>query len=188
MGSKQRVRNKLSILTCGLLLHILPINASAQDALGGSEAPIEITADSLDVHQDRQVAIFTGDVVAIQEDMTLKSDRMTVFYRNSEQVKENKNLQRISKIDVDGNVFLTTPKETAKGDKGIYYVDQKIIRLFNNVVLTQENNIIKGDGLEYNMQTKRSRVVSRTAAKPETSDPYERKNGRVKGVFVPSKE
>lgn len=160
----------------------MPVDVQAQLS---EDAPVEITADSLDVYQDRQVAIFSGKVEAVQKDVTLNADRMTVFYRSSEETKGTQ-AQRISKIDVDGNVFLKTPKETAKGDKGIYYVDQKIVRLFGNVSLTQGKSIIQGDGMEYNMATGRSKVVSRASAGKQMGKPAG--GGRVKGVFIPDKQ
>lgn len=148
---------------------------------GENKGPIEIDADTLDVHQDKQVAVFSGSVVAKQGNMTLKSDRMTVYYRDKAAVGE----QKIQKIDVDGNVFITTPAESAKGSKGVYYVDQKIIRLFNNVTLTQGKNILNGDALEYDMTTGRSRVVSQAAASQIPGGAVQSGGGRVKAVFTP---
>ena len=45
-----------------------------------SNLPIEITADSLEVVQNQQIATFTGNVDAVQGDMVLSADRLRVYY------------------------------------------------------------------------------------------------------------
>ena len=45
--------------------------------------PIDVKSDSLEVHQDEQKAIFTGNVVATQGDSVLRTNELTVFYDNS---------------------------------------------------------------------------------------------------------
>lgn len=145
-----------------------------------SRGPIEITADALEVRQPDQVAVFTGNVLAIQGDMNLKSDRMTVFYRPSDQQQEGQ--ESVSKIEVDGNVFLSNPTETARGAKGIYDVDKNEIRLLGDVVLTRAENILKGEALIYNMDTGKS--VLTNAGKPVEGG----KPDRVRALFVPNKK
>lgn len=146
----------------------------------GDRGPIEITADALEVRQPDHIAIFTGNVLAIQGDMNLKSDRMKVFYRPNEEQTEGQ--ESISKIEVDGNVFLTNPTETARGLKGIYDVDSNEIRLLGNVILTRAENILKGEALIYNMNTGKS--VLTTAGKASEKG----KSERVRALFVPSKK
>ena len=48
-----------------------------------SGKPVDVKSDSLEVHQDEQKAIFTGNVVATQGDSVLRSNELTVFYDNS---------------------------------------------------------------------------------------------------------
>ena len=71
----------------GLLVLSLPAGmASAQAVIPGQDSsePIEIIADTLVVQQEKQIATFTGNVVAVQGDMTLKSDLLRVFYAQEE--------------------------------------------------------------------------------------------------------
>ena len=46
--------------------------------------PIEITADSLEVLQRDQVAVFSGNVDAVQGAFVLSADRVRVHYRNAD--------------------------------------------------------------------------------------------------------
>jgi lipopolysaccharide export system protein LptA len=45
--------------------------------------PVDVKSDSLEVHQNEQRAIFTGNVVATQGDSVLHTTELTVFYDNA---------------------------------------------------------------------------------------------------------
>lgn len=164
---------------------LLALPAFAQEFGNGNE-PIEITADQLDVMQDQQKAIFSGNVLAKQGVTKLAAQKMVVYYRTGEQAKGS--AQRISRIDVLGNVKIANASENASGQKGVYYVDKKLVRLVGNVVLSRGQNVIKGDALEYNMATGRSKVLSRAAIGQAGGSGSSSSGGRVKGVFLPGGE
>jgi lipopolysaccharide export system protein LptA len=138
-----------------------------------NDAPIEITADTLEVKQKEQLAVFRGKVDAIQGEMRLRADELVVHYRENQSTP---NEPGISKIEAEGNVFVSSPRETAQGARGVYDVDRSHIDLFGDVVLTQGGNVIRGQKLEMNLATGESRVVSDGGG------------GRVKGLFVPDKQ
>ena len=152
--------------------------------------PIEITSDSLEVLRAEGRAIFTGDVLARQGSINIRSTKMTVYYQSGKtqsadkgekkQAKAN-DANKISKIVVDDNVFITTSKETASGNHGVYDIDTGIINLDGNVTLTSMKNIVKGDKLVYNLKTGQSKMV---AGGQNSGTSGEKK--RVHGVFVPS--
>ncbi len=158
-----------------------------------SNQPIKITADKLDVQQDLHIAIFTGNVIAIQGDTTLKSEIMKVHYRNSrtgvtgnsgtKKVKaatQQSNPGSVSLIEVYQNVFLTNPVQSAKGDNGTYDVDNHMVKLNGRVTLVKNKNIIKGDHLDYDTATGKSQIYS---AADKTKP-----GGRVESVFVQEKQ
>ncbi|MGO4334525.1 LptA/OstA family protein [Labrys sp. KB_33_2] len=49
-----------------------------------SGKPVDVKSDSLEVHQDEQKAIFTGNVVATQGESVLRTNELTVFYENAD--------------------------------------------------------------------------------------------------------
>lgn len=143
--------------------------------------PVEITADSLEVLQEESKAIFTGDVQAKQGDLDIRAEKMTVYYKKDG--KEQKNdANKISKVEIDKNVFISTPGETAKGNKGIYDVDAGMITLEGDVTLTSLKNIVKGQKLVYNLKTGQSKIISNSSDSKNAGG----KKERVRGVFVPS--
>lgn len=158
------------------------------------KTPIEVTSDSLEVMQEQNKAAFTGHVVAVQGKVRLSADKMTVYYASAEDKKNNKKKTdkadsskdsaaqgAIKKIEAEGNVFLSTPQETASGSVGVYDVQNQEIRLSNQVVLTRGKNILKGDKLTYNFATGRSLISSGAADGGKGGKSGE----RVRALFVP---
>ena len=152
--------------------------ARAQSFQHDSKLPIEITADSLEVVQDDQIATFLGNVDAVQGDLVLTSDQLRVHYRASEDGSTSGSIRR---IEATGNVFLSSPQETAQGEFGVYDVDGALLTLEGSVVLTRAENVVRGERLEIDLATGRSQMF---AAVPSTAGGTA--GQRVKAVFVPA--
>lgn len=167
----------MKFLFIPILLFALQANAQELLPKGDSDKPIEIQADRLEVLQKDKVALFQGKVEAKQGNVRLKADEMRVYYKEKKEGEQN----AVSKIDVVGNVFLATPKETIQGAKGIYDVDNSRITLTDNVIITRDKNVLKGSALTYDLKTGRSEMKGGAAVGDRTG------NGRVRGVFVPEK-
>lgn len=176
----------------GLMLALmLPAAATAADAQMASPVkldnnkPIEVSADTLEVQQDKHLAIFTGNVIATQGVDKMRADKMTVYYRQAAQgakgakpaaaASDGMSGNNIYRIESDGNVVLTSPSEVAVGDHSVYDVDADTFDIVGNVTLTRDKNILKGTKLHYNLATGRS-VLSAEGASS---------GGRVHGLFVP---
>lgn len=169
------------LLVC-LTLWLIASAATAQTVADlDSDKPIEITADTLEVLQENQKAIFSGNVLAKQGNVSLRSSKMTVFYRQSDQAEGQ--MGAVSRIDVDGNVMMATPEESAKAQKGIYNVDEERILLKQDVVLTRGENVLKGEQLDYNLKTGKSLLTGGVSGKDNGSG--SKTGGRVKGIFLP---
>lgn len=157
--------------------------AGAQALRHDSTLPIEITADSLEVLRDQQVATFTGNVDAVQGDLTLSADELKVFYRGDERSDDaaaTTDDGTIRRIEAAGNVFLTSPRETAEGEEGVYDVASQTVTLERSVVLTRDDNVIEGDRLEMDLASGRSRVTADDRVAEGAEPPR-----RVRAIFVP---
>jgi lipopolysaccharide export system protein LptA len=155
---------------------MVPHGALAQQGMVlDTNQPVEIIADTLEVLQAQQKAIFSGNVLATQGDINMKSDKMVVYYHNAS-ATESAPGEGIHRIEAFGNVLFTTPSETAQGDNGVYHVDTNTIDLTGNVLLTREKNVLKGTKLTYNIATGRS-VLNSAGGSTQ--------GGRVRGLFLP---
>lgn len=171
---------------------VLLLSAGLAHAAPGGDGnkPVEINADTLEVRQEENVAVFNGNVIAQQGDTRIRSDSMTVHYAKKEAAPADAAAvttadpaqSKIKKIDVEGHVVVANPAESASGDRGYYDVERKEIHLFGDVVLTHGKNILKGDTLVYDMATGKSVVNSPGNAQQGVQ------NGRVRALFMPDKK
>ena len=145
---------------------------------GNADQPIEIDADSLEVQQDDQVAVFRGNVDAVQGEIRLQADELRVYYRGGGAGNGRGAAipagsgGNIVRIDALGRVRVASPGETAAGDVGVYDVPARTITLDGNVVLTRGQNVLRGNRLVMNMETGLSRITG----------------GRVKAIIDPKRQ
>jgi lipopolysaccharide export system protein LptA len=170
------------LLALGLAAAAAQTKPPAPGGKAQREQPIEINADTLEVQQDKQVAIFTGNVDAVQGELRLKADQLKVWYRQGEKGEKGEKAAAagaatpagaIVRIDAIGRVFVSSPTQTAQGDVGVYDVDSRVITLTGRVVVTQEQNVVRGDRLVMNLDSGQAKMDGQ---------------GRVHGLFTPSKQ
>jgi lipopolysaccharide export system protein LptA len=174
------------VLVAGLLLAAVPAGAGAQAQTPpqNSDLPIEITADSLEVLQNQKIATFTGNVDAVQGDMVLSADRLRVYYDGDDQnaAPGPAGTGSIRRIEADGNVLMSSPRETAQGEAGVYDVAASQVTLDGAVVLTRGDNVIRGQRLEVDLASGRSRVFAAVPSTEGGTPPQ-----RVRALFTPEK-
>lgn len=135
--------------------------------------PIEVAADTLEVIQSEQVAVFSGSVDAIQGDMRLQADLLRVHYASGSGSSGD-----ITRLDAVGNVHVSSARETARGDNAVYNVLAEEVTMNGNVVLTQGGNVIQGDSLTIDLASGHSRIQG-----GDSMITGEGGDGRVRGVF-----
>jgi lipopolysaccharide export system protein LptA len=128
--------------------------AYAQDqisALKGhdSKAPIDISADRAEAQDRADRAIFAGNVVVKQGELTLKTARLTLAYATQ-------NGLDINRIDASGGVTVISPSETARGDFAVYDPQDALITMVGNVRLEREGSFLSGARLTIDLDTGRA--------------------------------
>ena len=169
-------------------------SGSAFGNFGTSKEPVKIDAASLQVVDKEQKAIYSGDVVAIQGATTLRCSRLTVFYTQGKDKKDDKAKDdkikddkvaeattppatgsSIKRLECDGPVSVVSSSQTATGDHGTFEADRELVTLTGNVVLADCENVQRGDKLVYNTKTGIANVTNNG-------------NRRVQGVFTPGSD
>jgi lipopolysaccharide export system protein LptA len=141
-----------------------------------SNAPVEVAADRIEVQDRADRAIFSGNVVVRQADLTLTAARLTVAYSGGGKVE-------LRRIDAAGGVTVRSPSETARGDVGIYDLEKRIITLIGGVTLVQKDAKVNGGRLTIDLDS--GRAVMDGGGPPGTTS----QGGRVTGTFtVPKKQ
>jgi lipopolysaccharide export system protein LptA len=128
--------------------------ALAQDgvsALKGhdSKAPIDLSADRAEAQDRADRAIFAGNVIVKQGELTLRTARLTVAYANQ-------NGLDINRIDASGGVTVVSPSETAKGDFAVYDLNEGLITMVGNVRLERGGSYLNGGRLTIDLDTGRA--------------------------------
>ena len=132
------------------------VGASAQSAdpvsaLKGHnvDAPVDVSAERIEVQDRADRAIFAGSVHVRQGDLTLDAPRVTVAYSSAGAIQ-------INRIDASGGVVVKSPSETASGNFGIYDTDRKLITLIGNVQLRRGGSQINGSRLVIDLDSGRA--------------------------------
>jgi lipopolysaccharide export system protein LptA len=146
--------------------------AQTQNPFGGfrhdSSQPIEITADALEVRQAENLAVFSGQVVAGQGTLRLAASTLTVWYAPGGDGADGSG--EIDRLRAEGDVFLTSGAETARGAWAEYDVAAGRVTMGGGVTLTQGENAIRGERLSVDLNAGAGRI----------------EGGRVQSVFRPA--
>lgn len=143
-----------------------------------SNAPVNFTADRIEVQDRADRVVVSGNVQVTQAGMTLNAARMTVAYRNG----AGSGVE-VDRIDASGNVVVTKGNETARGNVAIYDLNSRLITMLGNVTLTQGANRLSGGRLVIDLTSGRSTVDGRASGGgvPGVSGGS---GGRVSGTFT----
>ncbi|MEL6677915.1 MAG: LptA/OstA family protein [Pseudomonadota bacterium] len=158
------------VLTAGLVLagaalaQTTPFSSFEQD---GSQ-PIEIEAESLTLNQADGTAIFAGGVTAVQGTLTMSADMMTVTYAEETETQA----AGIERLVAAGNVFFSTPTETAEGQEADYLINEGLLTLTGGVVLTQGPNALSSREMKIDLTAGTGEFIGgvRTIIVPQSTE------------------
>lgn len=135
-----------------------------------SNAPVDVTADRIEVQDRADRAIFAGNVHVRQASLTLDTQRLTVAYSSAGGIQ-------IQRLDASGGVVVRSPSETARGSFGVYDLERKLITLVGDVQLSRGDSRIHGSRLVIDLSSGRAVVDGGPAGIGQSG-------GRVTGRFT----
>jgi lipopolysaccharide export system protein LptA len=152
---------------------------------GNSKEPIKIDANKLEVYDKENRAVYSGDVVSVQGQSTLRCSVMTIFYTGGAG-RNNKGEQpaaepakaqgaagnSIRKIECSGPVSLVSGTMSATSKFMVYDAQAETATFTGSVVILDCENVQRGERAVYDVKSGRATVDA--GAK-----------GRVQGVFTP---
>jgi lipopolysaccharide export system protein LptA len=160
----------------GALFSLAAFSAQAQNAPNpfedlakGADEEIKVSADSTVADFNAQTATYKGNVLVEQGEMKLRSDELKIFAKDG----------TISRIEANGNVVLASPSGSAKSTNAVYEVGPRMVKLTGGVVLTHDDNVMRGSELEVKLASGEARLI----AGPGPGG----KKGRVQGLFSAAK-
>ncbi len=139
------------IVNCILTIFILCFAAHAAPLIEQAEKkPIIITSQTLTADNKNNTAIFEGSVVAKTDDITIYSDKMTVFYDNSE--------SRIKKIHAIGNVKVHRNERAIFSNEATYLDDEEKIIFTGDPKAVEGENLITGTQIIFFLKDDRALI------------------------------
>ncbi len=157
---------------------------SALGTMGSNKEPIKIASDKLDVFDKESRAVFSGNVVAVQGDSTMKCTKLLVFYDQAKGANGEKaprgapggNQEQIKKIECEGPVTIVNKTQTATGNHATFdRVANKVV-LTGNVALSEGPNVTRGERVVYNLTTQIASIENGGSG------------GRVRALIVPGSQ
>jgi len=155
--------NKFHLIYIGLFLFAFPVTAQETPLSGGSDEPIEISAqESLEWLQNKKQYKAIGSVIVTQGDLSLNADEIIADY--DETAGDNLN---ITFITATGNVILNDVDNKAYGDKITYNLQTgDIILTGENVrLVAPEQTITARDQMTYNTEKGTAKAIGNATIK-----------------------
>ncbi len=105
--------------------------------LTSSRAPVDITSDTLEANNKQSTVIFKGNVVAKQEDVTVFTNVMTVYYDSE--------TKKVKEIVATGNVKIVQLDKRATSQRATFYQNENKVVLEGDAVLRDGDNVVRGE-------------------------------------------
>jgi len=110
-----------------------------------------ITSDRMEMNWSKNVAVFIGNALLVDEDGRVEADRMEVFLIASEKDK-NENREDIEKVIATGNVKITAPERRTKSGKAVFYKIKDILVLDDNPEVWQKGTCFTGGRITFDLK------------------------------------
>jgi lipopolysaccharide export system protein LptA len=170
----------LSILITGLC-RPNDVRGEPKPKIGIDRAgPIEIVSDRLEAYNEKRMIVFSGNAVATQGALTIRSDRLTLYYKDQQKPASRSNAEpgntgSLERVEGKGHVIITEGERVVTGDEAIFDQDSQKITMTGSAIMREGTNIIRGDRIIVFLNENRGVVESA-------------ENKRVTATIYPGKE
>jgi len=125
--------------------------------------PIFITANWMEADRKKNTITYKGQVVAVQADMTMRSETLTAYYDPA--------MKQLKEAVAEGKVQVVQGDKNARGAKAIFNGKTKTVTLTGSPVVRQGNSEVSGSRITFFIEEDRAVV--------------EGGNERVKAIIFP---
>lgn len=140
--------------------------------------PIFITSDWMEADRKKNTITYKGKVVAVQADMTMRSETLTAYY--------DPDLKQLKQAVAEGKVHVTQGDRVATGAKAVFDGKNQTITMTGSPVVRQGNNEVTGNRIIFFMEE--DRAVAERGDKPVTATIFpDEIDKREKGEASPGK-
>ncbi|MCT4559049.1 MAG: LptA/OstA family protein [Pelagimonas sp.] len=127
-----------------------------------TDAPVEVTADQLSVDQNAGTALYSGNVLVVQDEMRLAAPRVLVIYS-----EEN---SRVERLEATGGVTIVSGDDAAESRRADYHVQKREIVMVGDVLLTQGASALTSQRMVVFMDDGTAQLTGRVKSVLQSSD------------------
>lgn len=125
--------------------------------IGNNNDPIQIEADKLEIVDDENTALLTGNVSVVQGQTLMQATRIKVFYaRKGEGSKTKSGIRR---IEASGKVAVRSGENKVSANKATINMISETVLMTGNVVVSQTGNVLSACKITVNLKTNVSEVT-----------------------------
>ncbi len=163
-------------VACALTL--LVAGPAAAQLANDSDAPVDITADALEVVNTQCLSIWSGSAEALQDRTRLRADVLKTYSKKGPARPSAANAGpgggscgALTRMEANGNVYYVTPQQRVRGDAAVYDVDADTIVITGDVVAVNGQNVLRGERLTINATTGDAQMQSNTKGRASKARP-----------------
>lgn len=166
---------RLGMTAAGLLALAAAPAAQAQLARN-SKAPVDITADQLELVNSQCSAIYRGGAEALQETSRLRADQLKIIYAPAPAgAGKNGCSSDLLRMEAVGSVFYVTPDQRVRGDRAVYDAKAETLTVTGSVAASRGQDVMRGERL----------VVNTVSGDARMEGGSQRSGQRVRTVIYP---
>jgi lipopolysaccharide export system protein LptA len=172
----------VAAIVCGLAAS----SPAAAQLAQNSDAPLDITADELEVINAQCQATYKGGAEALQDTSRLRADVLKIFYKPSQGGKNGTSGtgsncgSLMDHMEAIGSVYYVTPQQRVRGDNAFYDAATDTITVTGDVVAVRGNDVLRGTKLVINSNTGDAQMQSSGGGRG--------KPNRVRTVIFPKQQ
>jgi lipopolysaccharide export system protein LptA len=146
------------MLTTIVCLGVLITSVGWSSAISGEskqkhadrDQPIHIVSDRLDAYSEKRMVVFSGSAVATQGARTIRSDRLTLYYKEDKKpagrsTGEADGMGNVERVEATGHVTITEGERVVTGESAVFDQDARKITMTGGAVMREGANVIRGD-------------------------------------------
>lgn len=145
-----------------LFSSLFVILATAVPSMAAAQFSTDSSADTIlladETYSSNGAITLTGQADIRQGDVRLLADKVVIFTSGG-QGGGLVSTEGITRIVATGNFYYITPEQEVRGDKGVYTRENDNFEVTGDVVLLQDDSVVTGQRLDYNLTTREAKVV-----------------------------